>query len=116
MNEEQKQLIQKSHLFWGRQSQFDQLHEELGELIVALNHFKRNRCTLKDVAIEMADVRLMLNAIQMILGIDDQEYAAIEVGQWAKWKSQLDKSIKREQEAYEPIREIFRESLGAKDV
>lgn len=112
MNEEQKQLIQKSHLFWGRQAQFDQLHEELGELIVALNHFKRNRCTLKDVAIEMADVRLMLNAIQVILGIDDQEYAAIENGQWDKWKSQLEKSIKSEQEAYEPIREIFRESLG----
>ena len=99
MNEEQKQLIQKSHLFWGRQSQFDQLHEELGELIVALNHYKRNRCSLKDVAIEMADVRLMLNAIQVILGIDDQEYSAIEEGQWAKWKSQLNMSIEKHQKA-----------------
>lgn len=99
MNEEHKQLIQKSYLFWGRQSQFDQLHEELGELIVALNHFKRNRCTLKDVAIEMADVRLMLNAIQVILGIDDQEYAAIEDGQWTKWKSQLNASIEKHQKA-----------------
>lgn len=115
MNEEQKQLIQKSHLFWGRQSQFDQLHEELGELIVALNHYKRNRCTLKDVAVEIADVRLMLNAIQIVLGIDENEYAAIEEGQWTKWKSQLEKSIKNKQEAYKPIQQIFRESLGAKD-
>lgn len=115
MNEEQKQLIQKSHLFWGRQSQFDQLHEELGELIVALNHYKRNRCSLKDVAIEMADVRLMLDAIQVVLGIDENEYAAIEEGQWAKWKSQLEKSIKNQQEVYKPIQQIFRESLGAKD-
>lgn len=115
MNEEQKQLIQKSHLFWGSQSQFDQLHEELGELIVALNHYKRNRCSLKDVAIEMADVRLMLDAIQVVLGIDENEYAAIEEGQWAKWKSQLEKSIKNQQEVYKPIQQIFRESLGAKD-
>lgn len=108
MNEEQKQLIQKSHLFWGRQSQFDQLHEELGELIVALNHFKRNRCTLKDVAIEMADVRLMLNAIQVILGIDDQEYAAIENGQWDKWKSQLNMSIEKHQKGAKELKESER--------
>ena len=47
----------------------------------------------------MADVRLMLNAIQVILEIDDQEYSAIEEGQWAKWKSQLNMSIEKHQKA-----------------
>lgn len=115
MQEEHKELINQSALFWGRQAQFDQLHEELGELIVALNHYKRNRCTLKDVAVEIADVRLMLSAIQIVLGIDENEYTAIEEGQWAKWKSQLEKSMKSQEEAYKPIQQIFRESLGAKD-
>lgn len=94
MNEEQKELINKSILLWGQQAQFDQLHEEIGELMVALNHLKRNRCELKDVIIELADVRLMLNAIQILLGIKDEEYEAIENGQWAKWKKQLEKNKK----------------------
>lgn len=115
MQEEHKKLINQSLLFWGRQAQFDQLHEELGELIAALNHYKRNRCELKDVAIEIADVLLMLDAIQIVLGIDENEYAAIEESQWAKWKSQLEKSMKSQEEAYKPIQQIFRESLGAKD-
>ena len=96
MNEEQKELINKSILLWGRQAQFDQLHEEIGELMVALNHLKRNRCELKDVVIELADVRLMLNAIQILLGIKDEEYEAIENGQWGKWKKQLEKNQKCE--------------------
>ena len=89
---EQKSLILKSAETWGLQSQFDQLHEELGELIVAINHLKRNRCSLKDVAIEIADVRLMLNAIQVLLKIDEKEYEAIEQGQWKKWERQLKNS------------------------
>ena len=62
----------------GLQSQFDQLHEEVGELIVAINHLKRRRCSLKKVAGEIADVRLMLNAIQVLLKIDDKDYEKIE--------------------------------------
>lgn len=109
MQEEHKELINQSALFWGRQAQFDQLHEELGELIVALNHYKRNRCTLKDVAVEIADVRLMLNAIQIVLGIDENEYAAIEEGQWAKWKSQLAKSMQKHVEIADNLKKYFEE-------
>lgn len=105
MQEEHKEVINQSVLFWGRQAQFDQLHEELGELIVALNHYKRNRCELKDVAIEIADVRLMLDAIQVVLGIDEKEYAAIEEGQWTKWKSQLNASIEKHQKVVKELKE-----------
>ena len=107
MTEEQKNLINRSLLYWGRQSQFDQLHEEIGELMVALNHLKRNRCELKDVVVELADVRMMLNAIQVILGICDEDYKAVEDGQWVKWERQLNAQANKHAEVVNSISELF---------
>jgi NTP pyrophosphatase (non-canonical NTP hydrolase) len=46
---------------WGHTAQIDMMIEECGELIVALQHFKRGRATNIEVASEIADVTLMLD-------------------------------------------------------
>lgn len=96
ITEKQKELILKSAEHWGLPSQFDQFHEEVGELIVAINHLKRNRGTIEDVITEISDVRLMLKAIQTLLGITDEQCEKSETTQWKKWERQLNRSIENE--------------------
>lgn len=48
-------------------AQMDMLHEEIGELLTAIGHFKRGRNTVADVAGEIADVRIMLEQLTVIL-------------------------------------------------
>jgi NTP pyrophosphatase (non-canonical NTP hydrolase) len=54
--------------------------EECAELIVALNHYRRNRCTKGDVFEEIADVKIMLDIVLEILDPmgDHSEYLNIE--------------------------------------
>jgi NTP pyrophosphatase (non-canonical NTP hydrolase) len=42
--------------------------EEMGELIVALNHYRRNRCESHTVIFEIADVLLSLESLKEIYG------------------------------------------------
>ena len=51
---------------WG-DTQVDMLIEELAELIDAIQKLKRGRVGVKDVAEEIADVRLMLDQIEYML-------------------------------------------------
>lgn len=44
---------------WGEQKQVDHMHEEIGELMVALNHHKRGRVNADAVREEIADVLIM---------------------------------------------------------
>lgn len=52
---------------YGKESQINQTFEELGELIVALNHWKRGRATKADVFSEIADVIIMCDQLCYIL-------------------------------------------------
>ena len=98
ITEKQRELILKSAEHWGIPSQFDQLHEEVGELIVEINHLKRNRTTIDKVITEISDVRLMLKAIKTILEISDEDCEKSEEVQWEKWERQLNKSIEKDSE------------------
>jgi NTP pyrophosphatase (non-canonical NTP hydrolase) len=55
---------------FGKQFNIDQCGEECCELVVAINHYLRGRCTKEDVLEEIADVRIMT---QVMLEMFDGE-------------------------------------------
>lgn len=64
--------ICRSAVEWfGRDNQISQATEEMGELIAALNHIKRGKCTKDDVCSEIADVLIMCNQLAEIYGRQD---------------------------------------------
>jgi len=56
---------------WGVEAQLRQAQEECAELIVAINHFLRNRKnSLREIVEETADVFLMVHQMMEIVGKD----------------------------------------------
>lgn len=53
---------------WGNEAQVNQAIEEMGELIVALNHYRRGRAKRQQVQEEIADVMIMAEQLAMIFG------------------------------------------------
>jgi hypothetical protein len=62
---------------WGAASQINMAIEEMAELIVALQHFKRDRNTASDVVSEIVDVQIMMHQLHGIFHIPHDEYSAI---------------------------------------
>ncbi len=60
---------------WGADAQMNQCAEECGELIAALNRFRRGRSTEAAVAEELADVSIMLEQMTLIFCQDSVEIA-----------------------------------------
>ena len=63
---------------WGWQSQVNMLVEEIGELLSALNKYERGRVDLSDVTTEVADVRIMIEQLEIILDIHDDVESEIK--------------------------------------
>lgn len=63
-----KDICRKAVMKYGISSQVDMAHEEMGELSVALNHFKRGRGTMDEVITEIADVAIMTYQLALIFG------------------------------------------------
>lgn len=57
------------------EKQLDQAQEELAELIVAISKYKRNahKLTIANVIEEIADVRIMIKQIMLLLNIEEFE-------------------------------------------
>ena len=56
---------------WGKQSQINMLHEEIGELLQAINKFLRKPQdwnTRDNLCEEIADVEIMLEQLKLIIG------------------------------------------------
>lgn len=62
---------------WGRDAQTNMVMEECGELIAAINQHDRGRISDDELAGEVADVRLCLRQLEMMLGEETAE-AALE--------------------------------------
>ncbi len=83
---------------WGQGPQLRQLQEECGELVAAVNHFERGRVTAHDLALEMADVSIMLEQGIRIVGREVFEGARER--KLARVRSRIDQErIKRLDEA-----------------
>jgi len=63
-----KRIYEQAVDLWGVNSQIDMVIEEMGELIVALSHYRRGRADKGKVAEEIADVQFMLEEMAYIFG------------------------------------------------
>lgn len=59
-----RQTIQR----WGKEGQIDMFHEEVGELLSALNKYKRVRVKAEEVITEIADVQIMVEQLAEMFG------------------------------------------------
>ena len=75
---------------WEKNSQYLVLFEEIGELQQAVSKFVRGVATMADVAEEIADVRLMLNQLQVIVGVSDDLVNTIQQDKLARLEMRLD--------------------------
>ena len=64
-------ICQEALLAFGNEAQIDMLSEEVGELLSAINKYRRGRCAKKDVVTEIADVEIMLKQMELIFGWDE---------------------------------------------
>lgn len=86
MNKTQKKELVKAAIEkFGKQHQLDHFYEEVGELFVAISHHRRGRCAIDEVALEMVDVRMMLDAIEEALGIEHDLRHKMDEQQWKKF-------------------------------
>lgn len=58
----------------GIEAQIDLAIEKMAELTQKLIHYRRNRCTQKDVCEEIADVELMCRQMSMIFDSPDNNF------------------------------------------
>lgn len=61
-------ICQDALMAYGNEAQIDMLCEEVGELLSAINKYRRGRCAKKDVVTEIADVEIMLRQMELIFG------------------------------------------------
>lgn len=100
--QERKQVYDKAEELWGLIAQYDQAIEEMGELIVAINKYKRkclygeykdNPKIIDDLTEEIADVRMCLEQLSYYVGED-------------KVDAMLDKKMGKLQEEIEYMEKI----------
>ena len=73
------------------EKQLDQAQEELAELIVAISKYKRNenKFTISNVIEEIADVRIMLKQVMMLLDIEEFEVKSEEIYKLNRLKERM---------------------------
>lgn len=59
---------------FGSEGQVDMFHEEVGELMSALNKFKRGRVKAEEVITEIADVQIMAEQLAEMFGSIDVQH------------------------------------------
>jgi NTP pyrophosphatase (non-canonical NTP hydrolase) len=78
-SEELRRLYARCVSAWGIRDQEDMVQEECGELIVEINHLRRNRADPEDVLKEIADVVFMCDEAMYMYGFTrDQLKRALE--------------------------------------
>jgi NTP pyrophosphatase (non-canonical NTP hydrolase) len=67
--ETEREILAKAIEKWGPVKQINKAIEELGELVIALAR-QGSRRNLDNIAEEIADVRIMLDQLEMIFGVN----------------------------------------------
>lgn len=65
---ETKDICRKAINHYGMFTQIDKAIEEMGELIVALEHFKNRKLDKEAIVTEIADVQIMTKQLSLIFG------------------------------------------------
>lgn len=71
IKKKKRDLAQSAVDTFGSASQVGMLHEEVGELLSALNKYARGRCSREAVVTEIADVQIMCEQMAAIFGYED---------------------------------------------
>jgi NTP pyrophosphatase (non-canonical NTP hydrolase) len=74
LSEEIIAILENAIEQWGIEKQVDMAIEEMAELIVAINHFKRSRIDRRPVIEEIADVMIAMSQMMLIFGKDKVKY------------------------------------------
>lgn len=59
-------VFRRAIQLWGKRAQLDQLQEECGEVVTAINHYRRGRITDEDLASEIVDLKIMIQQMYEI--------------------------------------------------
>ena len=76
--EERKKIYRAAIEAWGVDAQQWMVVEELSELQEALSRLRRGRISPEDVADEIADATIMLEQLQLMLGIEKLTQQCVE--------------------------------------
>jgi NTP pyrophosphatase (non-canonical NTP hydrolase) len=87
-------LLQKTMDVYGVDNQLDMLVEECAELIVAVQHYKRDRIGLDAIANEAADVRIMISQIGTLPNMADAMMAH-ESAKLERLEARLNKHLEK---------------------
>ena len=65
-NDYDKQIFSEALDKWGEDAQINMFHEEIGELLQALNKYRRGRIERQELISEVADVLIMLGQLMVM--------------------------------------------------
>ena len=97
---------------YGEANQLNQLQEELAELIVAINKYRRNADNITNLVEEIADVEIMLRQIKYLLALNPDYLEGIRINKLLRQEGRIkeEKSLPRKRivvEADIPEEEII---------
>jgi len=66
-------IYEDAIILWGKDSQIGMFHEEIGEVLQAINKFKRNstNTNINHIVDELADLSIMLDQMVCLFDIND---------------------------------------------
>lgn len=70
MTDEERAVLWDALDTWGTEAQVSMVFEEMAELQNAICKYRRGRCTVEDVAEEVADVEIMLEQLKLIFTLE----------------------------------------------
>lgn len=70
-------LEQRAIEAWGEEAQIGMLYEEMGELMTAIQHYRRGKTGKEEVLGEIVDVQLMLQQMEEIFTEEGMMYTDI---------------------------------------
>ena len=78
---------------YGEANQLNQLQEELGELIVAVNKYRRSTDNITNLVEEIADVEIMLRQVKCLLNLNPEYIEKITANKLLRQKKRIGEEI-----------------------
>lgn len=89
MTEEEKSIYISAIEKYGVDNQISQLHEEIGELMTAINRFKRGRVAIDAIEEEIVDVEIMLEQMKVIFNCKEDDLKQLRKHKTTRLKERL---------------------------
>jgi len=90
MKSDNNKLYTRAISHWGILSQIRMAQEEAIELALAISHWIREKNNVRNLVEEMADVSIMIEQLQLIMGVSDDELGRIKDSKLKRLGEKLD--------------------------